>query len=262
MRAGARRMIQEGYRQSQAGTKGSLVDRDAMVYQAAVRAHALDVAEDGLVFGRLDLAGGETLYVGRVGVRTSEHDSLVIDWRAPAAEAFYRATPEDPHGRRTPPGAALPRPQGHRHRGRPARCPRAGDDLTIVGRRRVPRVAGPHPRGHHARHRRHDPARAGRGDPRARRRHRHRPRRPRHRQDRGGAAPRGVPPVPPPAAVRLARRARRRPEPPLHLLHRARPALARRGRRDPALARRPGRGRRRDRARPARARPRSRARPR
>ena len=96
MRADAQRMILEGYRQALAGTKGSLVDRDAMVYQAALRARALDVADDGLVFGRLDMTGGEVRYIGRVGVRTRDHDSLVIDWRAPAAEAFYRATPEDP----------------------------------------------------------------------------------------------------------------------------------------------------------------------
>ncbi|MFC6931755.1 hypothetical protein ACFQHO_16365 [Actinomadura yumaensis] len=56
MRADAQAMIREGYRQSLAGTKGSLVDRDAMVHQAALRAQALDVADDGLVFGRLDLA--------------------------------------------------------------------------------------------------------------------------------------------------------------------------------------------------------------
>ncbi|MFA1551721.1 HelD family protein [Actinomadura chokoriensis] len=103
MRADAQAMIREGYRQSLAGTKGSLVDRDAMVHQAALRAQALDIADDGLVFGRLDLASGEQAagevrYVGRIGVRTSEHDSLVIDWRAPAAEDFYRATPEDPRG--------------------------------------------------------------------------------------------------------------------------------------------------------------------
>ncbi len=132
MRAAARRMIQEGYRQAQAGTKGSLVDRDAMVHQASVRAQALDVAEEGLVFGRLDLAGGETLYVGRVGVRTGEHDSLVIDWRAPAAEAFYRATPEQPHG--------VVRRRVLHCRGRKVvdieddlLMPAAGDDLTIVG---------------------------------------------------------------------------------------------------------------------------------
>jgi hypothetical protein len=132
MRAGARRMIEEGHRQAQAGTKGSLVDRDAMVYQASARVHALDVAEEGLVFGRLDLAGGETLYVGRVGVRTSEHDSLVIDWRAPAAEAFYRATPEEPHG--------VVRRRVLHCRGRKVvdieddlLMPAAGEDLTIVG---------------------------------------------------------------------------------------------------------------------------------
>jgi DNA helicase IV len=96
MREDAKNMIKEGYRQAQAGTKSSLVDRDAMVHQAALRVQALGVADDGLVFGRLDLTGGEARYVGRVGVRTRDHDSLVIDWRAPAAEAFYQATPEDP----------------------------------------------------------------------------------------------------------------------------------------------------------------------
>ncbi|MEV4675483.1 AAA family ATPase [Actinomadura sp. NPDC049382] len=103
MRAAAQAMIREGYRQSLAGTKGSLVDRDAMVHQASLRAQALDIADDGLVFGRLDLhpaeqGDREVRYIGRVGVRTGEHDSLVIDWRAPAAEDFYRATPEDPRG--------------------------------------------------------------------------------------------------------------------------------------------------------------------
>ncbi|MGI5165044.1 HelD family protein [Spirillospora sp. CA-253888] len=113
MRADAQAMIREGYRQAQAGTRASLVDRDAMVHQAALRAQALDIADDGLVFGRLDLHprpqqpgtppvrlvdGREVRYIGRIGVRTSEHDSLVIDWRAPAAEDFYQATPEVPRG--------------------------------------------------------------------------------------------------------------------------------------------------------------------
>ncbi|WP_460367590.1 HelD family protein, partial [Actinocorallia lasiicapitis] len=97
MREDAQRMLAEGFRQAQAGTKSSLVDRDAMVYQASLRAEALNVADDGLVFGRLDLTAHAPLYIGRIGVRTKEHDSLVVDWRAPAAEAFYRATPEDPH---------------------------------------------------------------------------------------------------------------------------------------------------------------------
>lgn len=73
-----------------------LADRDAMVFHAAQLARRLDAADDGLVFGRLDLTSHEVRYVGRIGIRTRDHDSLVVDWRAPAAEPFYRATPEDP----------------------------------------------------------------------------------------------------------------------------------------------------------------------
>ncbi|TNY34563.1 UvrD-helicase domain-containing protein [Thermomonospora catenispora] len=132
MRAEAQEMIKEGYRQALAGTKGSLVDRDAMVYQAALRAQALDAADDGLVFGRLDLAGGETRYIGRIGVRTREQEPMVIDWRAPAAEAFYRATPEDRRG--------VVRRRVLHTRGRTVvdleddlLDPSAADSLTIVG---------------------------------------------------------------------------------------------------------------------------------
>ena len=92
-------MLRDAYRQADVGTYGSLVDRDVMVYRTELRARALDAADDGLVFGRLDLAeNDEVRYIGRLGVRTPERDSLVIDWRAPAAEPFYRATPEDPRG--------------------------------------------------------------------------------------------------------------------------------------------------------------------
>ncbi|MBX6766391.1 MAG: AAA family ATPase, partial [Actinomadura rubrobrunea] len=98
MREDAKALLREGYRQALVGTHGSLVDRDAMVHQAALRARALDVADDGLVFGRLDLTSGEVRYIGRIGVRTRDHDPLVIDWRAPAAEDFYRAPPEGPRG--------------------------------------------------------------------------------------------------------------------------------------------------------------------
>jgi DNA helicase IV len=85
-----------GYQMARAGTHGSLVERDAMVYHAARRRRLLDAEHDGLVFGRLDLHGGETRYVGRLGLRDEDAHSLVIDWRAPAAAPFYRATPVDP----------------------------------------------------------------------------------------------------------------------------------------------------------------------
>ena len=53
------------------------------------------------MFGCLDWAeeqGGDRLYVGRVAVWDDDQEPVTIDWRAPAAEAFYRATGGDPMG--------------------------------------------------------------------------------------------------------------------------------------------------------------------
>ena len=60
----------------------------------------LDAAENGLCFGRLDLRSGECLHIGRIGLRdeSGEGEPLLIDWRAPAARAFYVATAGAPHG--------------------------------------------------------------------------------------------------------------------------------------------------------------------
>ena len=74
----------------------ALFERDAFAYQAARRLATLDAEHEGLVFGRIDLADLETRYIGRIGVRDNEYEPLVIDWRAPAAEPFYRATPATP----------------------------------------------------------------------------------------------------------------------------------------------------------------------
>ncbi|HEX5595367.1 MAG TPA: AAA family ATPase [Micromonosporaceae bacterium] len=89
---------QEGYRLARVGNLGALVERDAMVFHAARRRHLLDTEHEGLVFGRLDLREGAVLHIGRLGVRSEHGESLVIDWRAPAAASFYQATPADPRG--------------------------------------------------------------------------------------------------------------------------------------------------------------------
>jgi DNA helicase IV len=73
-----------------------LYERDVFAFQAARRLAVLDAEQEGLVFGRLDRTDGEVRYVGRIGVRDADYEPLVIDWRAPAAEPFYRATPADP----------------------------------------------------------------------------------------------------------------------------------------------------------------------
>lgn len=73
-----------------------LFERDVFAFQAAKRLASLDAEHEGLVFGRLDRQDGEVRYVGRLGVRDEEYEPLVVDWRARAAEPFYRATPTDP----------------------------------------------------------------------------------------------------------------------------------------------------------------------
>ncbi len=90
-----------------------LFERDALVFAATKRRATLQDQHEGLVFGRLDLQGRDlngpapvddrshdrsVRYIGRLGVRDDEYEPLVIDWRAPAAAPFYRATPVQPHG--------------------------------------------------------------------------------------------------------------------------------------------------------------------
>ena len=95
----AQLLAREGYERGLLGHEGGLVERDAMVFQAAKRIAQLDAAHEGLVFGRLDLRpelDADPRYVGRIGLRDDDHDSLLIDWRAPAAAVFYQATAADP----------------------------------------------------------------------------------------------------------------------------------------------------------------------
>ncbi|PZF93978.1 HelD family protein [Micromonospora deserti] len=98
LRRSAVRAEREGYRLARVGNFGALVERDAMVFHAAQRRHVLDAEHEGLVFGRLDLRDGQVLHVGRLGIRDENAVALVVDWRAPAAAAFYRATPAQPMG--------------------------------------------------------------------------------------------------------------------------------------------------------------------
>jgi DNA helicase IV len=62
----------------------------------------LDVADNGLCFGRLDAVSGETSYIGRIGLFDAENDyePFLLDWRAPAARPFYVATATTPENMR------------------------------------------------------------------------------------------------------------------------------------------------------------------
>jgi len=88
-----------------AAVAGAADHVDGEIAQAAVDAWAarrlrtFEDAERGLCFGRLDF---ETilkpLYIGRRFVHDEAQRQLVVNWQAPAARAFYTATPQDPHG--------------------------------------------------------------------------------------------------------------------------------------------------------------------
>jgi DNA helicase IV len=90
------------------GTPQALTERDAAATMYSQQLATLDGVEQGLCFGRLDLAHSDEgedgnngqRYVGRLGLLDEQHDyqPLLIDWRAPAARPFYTATAARPEG--------------------------------------------------------------------------------------------------------------------------------------------------------------------
>ena len=80
------------------GNVQARVDRDAFVARHSGRLAQLAAAEHGLCFGRLDRSDGSHLYIGRMGLLDDDREPLLVDWRAPAAQPFYRATWAAPDG--------------------------------------------------------------------------------------------------------------------------------------------------------------------
>lgn len=91
-------LADEGHQRATSGPVAGLVERDAMVHHAAAQLAAIDAEAEGLVFGRLDFDDAETYHIGRLGLRDDDHEPLLVDWRAPAAAPFYRATSGQPLG--------------------------------------------------------------------------------------------------------------------------------------------------------------------
>ncbi|MCF0087823.1 MULTISPECIES: UvrD-helicase domain-containing protein [unclassified Streptomyces] len=119
-------LMHDAARRGQVGTPGALAERDALVFRAGIHLNRLNNEFEDFLFGRVDLLLGkdgkkgpdgaytavepadgavrpdhtadiaETLHIGRIGVLDADYSPLVIDWRAPAAAPFYRATPVDP----------------------------------------------------------------------------------------------------------------------------------------------------------------------
>ncbi len=80
------------------GTHQNRSERDAYATHYEDRLAQLNVVDQRLAFGRLDLDDESTRYVGRIGLATEDHERLLIDWRAPEAGTFYQATAFDRQG--------------------------------------------------------------------------------------------------------------------------------------------------------------------
>ncbi len=93
------------------GTFQARYERDVFDEAVFNRITQLDLGDAALVFGRIDRAaedpgdgaaaapaGPESFHIGRLAVADENSDPVVVDWRAPIAEPFYRATGRDPLG--------------------------------------------------------------------------------------------------------------------------------------------------------------------
>lgn len=88
---------------SMGGTFQARFERNAFDGQLLNRLTQLDIGDAALVFGRIDkLAempdGIESFHIGRLAVADTNREPVVVDWRAPIAEPFYRATGREQMG--------------------------------------------------------------------------------------------------------------------------------------------------------------------
>src|SRR5664280_1465623 len=118
MRSDANSLMEGVLDLGRGGTFQSRTERDVIVRTSLARLEQLDIGDQALTFGRIDrvrddatgTAAGpvpwradpesatETFHIGRLAIHSADHDPLVVDWRAPVAEPFYRATGRDPQG--------------------------------------------------------------------------------------------------------------------------------------------------------------------
>ncbi|MEU5211965.1 AAA family ATPase [Streptomyces sp. NPDC020742] len=107
-RAALRAMRQDAEALNIADVAANWVNAKVLQGEIDARIKALaDLAHTPLFFGRLDYlhapgmdlaegAEGENFYIGRRHVHDADGDPMVIDWRAPVSQPFYRASKKDP----------------------------------------------------------------------------------------------------------------------------------------------------------------------
>ncbi|MFD7662966.1 HelD family protein [Streptomyces sp. NPDC059788] len=107
-RAALRAMRRDAEALNIADVTANWVNAEVLQGEVDARIKALaDLAHTPLFFGRLDYlhapgvdaaegAEGENFYIGRRHVHDADGDPMVIDWRAPVSQPFYRASKKDP----------------------------------------------------------------------------------------------------------------------------------------------------------------------
>ena len=102
--------VAEGYADvRRGGTHQARLERDAAAAHTRRRLAALNIGNAPLCFGRIDLEArpgedgpehpdDDRFYIGRISVTEADQTPLIVDWRAPVAEPFYRATGVEPMG--------------------------------------------------------------------------------------------------------------------------------------------------------------------
>ncbi len=87
------------------GTEQARYEREVIFETMLGRLTQLDLGDAALCFGRIDFdprvahsTGDEHFYIGRIAVADEHQNAVIVDWRAPVAEAFYRATGREDMG--------------------------------------------------------------------------------------------------------------------------------------------------------------------
>ncbi|WP_427892604.1 HelD family protein [Kribbella sp. GL6] len=80
------------------GTDQAASERESFTRLYSGRFAQLSSVERGLCFGRIDETAGERFHIGRIGLFDDDYNPLLIDWRTPVAQVFYRATSAEPLG--------------------------------------------------------------------------------------------------------------------------------------------------------------------
>jgi hypothetical protein len=85
-------------RRAPGGPGRGAMDRDLEIHRLTARLRVLRRYHLDMCLGRMVAEDGEAVYIGRLALTDQAGDPLLLDWRAPAAEPFFGATPAHPMG--------------------------------------------------------------------------------------------------------------------------------------------------------------------